>query len=177
MQFGASTFIWVSPFSNRTLELMDRAKAMGFDILEICIEDPDTIDVPATRAKAAETGIGSDAGIAVPPMKRMTIRRCIRGKQSCVNISSPRSRRRTDSRSPTTLRPLPATKRHSNPAAVRRRRIKAPVQQVMRPARRIAGQRCRRPLPLRADRRPASLGTPAHPPRAPPLTRIVCPVT
>ena len=58
MQFGASTFIWVSPFSNRTLELMDRAKAMGFDILEICIEDPETIDVPATRAKAAETGIG-----------------------------------------------------------------------------------------------------------------------
>jgi D-psicose/D-tagatose/L-ribulose 3-epimerase len=58
MQFGASTFIWVSPFSNRTLELMDRAKAMGFDILEICIEDPDTIDVPAIRAKAAETGIG-----------------------------------------------------------------------------------------------------------------------
>ena len=58
MQFGASTFIWVSPFSNRTLELMDRAKAMGFDILEICIEDPDTIDVAAIRAKAAETGIG-----------------------------------------------------------------------------------------------------------------------
>ena len=29
MRFGASTFIWVSPFSNRTLELMDRAKAMG----------------------------------------------------------------------------------------------------------------------------------------------------
>ena len=56
MQFGASTFIWVSPFSNRTLELMDRAKAMGFDILEICIEDPDTIDVPAIRAKAAANG-------------------------------------------------------------------------------------------------------------------------
>ena len=37
---------------------MDRAKAMGFDILEICIEDPDTIDVPAIRAKAAQTGIG-----------------------------------------------------------------------------------------------------------------------
>ena len=52
MQFGASTFIWVSPFSNRTLELMDRAKAMGFDILEICIEDPDTIDVPAIRAES-----------------------------------------------------------------------------------------------------------------------------
>ena len=58
MQFGASTFIWVSPFSNRTLDLMDRAKAMGFDLLEICVEDPDTIDVPAIRARAEETKIG-----------------------------------------------------------------------------------------------------------------------
>ena len=44
MQFGASTFIWTSPFSNATLDLADRAKAMGFDILEICVEDPATID-------------------------------------------------------------------------------------------------------------------------------------
>ena len=58
MQFGASTFIWVSPFSNRTLDLMDRAKAFGFDFLEICVEDPDTIDVAAIRAKAEETKIG-----------------------------------------------------------------------------------------------------------------------
>jgi D-psicose/D-tagatose/L-ribulose 3-epimerase len=58
MQFGASTFIWASPFSNRTLDLMDRAKAMGFDLLEICVENPDTIDVPAIRAKAKETKIG-----------------------------------------------------------------------------------------------------------------------
>jgi D-psicose/D-tagatose/L-ribulose 3-epimerase len=58
MHFGASTFIWVSPFSNRTLELMDRAKAIGFDLLKIRIEDPDTIDVAAIRAKAAQTEIG-----------------------------------------------------------------------------------------------------------------------
>ena len=58
MQFGASTFIWVSPFSNRTLDLIDRAKAIGFDLLEICVEDPDTIDVEAIRAKAAQTDIG-----------------------------------------------------------------------------------------------------------------------
>ena len=58
MEFGASTFIWVSPFSNWTLDLMDRAKAMGFDLLEICVEDPDTIDVPAIRARAEETKIG-----------------------------------------------------------------------------------------------------------------------
>jgi D-psicose/D-tagatose/L-ribulose 3-epimerase len=36
MRYGASTFIWVSPFSNKTLDLLDKAKAFGFDILEIC---------------------------------------------------------------------------------------------------------------------------------------------
>jgi hypothetical protein len=45
MQFGASTFIWVSPFSNKTLGLVKKVREMGFDIIEICIEDPATIEV------------------------------------------------------------------------------------------------------------------------------------
>jgi D-psicose/D-tagatose/L-ribulose 3-epimerase len=44
MRFGASTFIWVSPFSNKTLGLLKKVREMGFDIIEICIEDPATID-------------------------------------------------------------------------------------------------------------------------------------
>ncbi len=58
MRYGASTFIWVSPFSNRTLDLIDKVKALGFDIIEICVEDPETIDVDAIRARAAEAGVG-----------------------------------------------------------------------------------------------------------------------
>ncbi len=57
MRFGASTFIWASPFSNKTLDLFDHVKAIGFDILEICVEDPDTIDVAAIRDRAAQTGV------------------------------------------------------------------------------------------------------------------------
>jgi D-psicose/D-tagatose/L-ribulose 3-epimerase len=45
MRFGASTFIWVSPFSNKTLGLVKKVREIGFDIIEICIEDPATIDV------------------------------------------------------------------------------------------------------------------------------------
>jgi D-psicose/D-tagatose/L-ribulose 3-epimerase len=52
MQFGASTFIWVSPFSNQALSLIDHVGAMGFDLIEICIEDPETIDVAAINARA-----------------------------------------------------------------------------------------------------------------------------
>ena len=40
MQYGASTFIWVSPFSNKTLDLIDKVKEIGFDLIEICVEDP-----------------------------------------------------------------------------------------------------------------------------------------
>lgn len=59
MKFGASTFIWVSPFSNQTLDLIDKVKKIGFDYLEICIEDPKTIDVSAIRNHLNETGVGA----------------------------------------------------------------------------------------------------------------------
>lgn len=57
MRYGASTFIWASPFSNRTLDLIDHVKAIGFDIIEICVEDPATIDPPAIRERAARAGV------------------------------------------------------------------------------------------------------------------------
>ena len=57
MQFGASTFIWASPFSTSTLHLADKAKAMGFDILEICIEDPATIDTAAIHRRLQSLGL------------------------------------------------------------------------------------------------------------------------
>ncbi len=58
MRYGASTFIWFSPFSNRTLDVIDRVKALGFDIIEVCVEDPETIDVDAIGARAAGAGVG-----------------------------------------------------------------------------------------------------------------------
>jgi D-psicose/D-tagatose/L-ribulose 3-epimerase len=58
MRFGASTFIWVSPFSNKTLDLIDLVKAFGFDLIEVCVEDPDTIDLPAIRARIARADLG-----------------------------------------------------------------------------------------------------------------------
>ena len=57
MKFGASTFIWVSPFSNATLDLADKVRKMGFDILEICIEDPKTIDPKSILQRLEKTGI------------------------------------------------------------------------------------------------------------------------
>ena len=37
---GVCTCIWVSPFSNRKLETLDKVKSMGFDVFEMALEDP-----------------------------------------------------------------------------------------------------------------------------------------
>src|SRR5690606_27544789 len=44
MLFGASTFIWVSPFSTEHIDLMKKVKNMGYDIIEIAVEDKNLID-------------------------------------------------------------------------------------------------------------------------------------
>ncbi|MBF9254612.1 sugar phosphate isomerase/epimerase [Pontibacter sp. 172403-2] len=44
MQFGASTFIWVSPFNTDSFNLVHKVKEMGYDILEIAVEDKDLIN-------------------------------------------------------------------------------------------------------------------------------------
>ncbi|HEY0792562.1 MAG TPA: sugar phosphate isomerase/epimerase [Chthoniobacterales bacterium] len=57
MKIGASTFIWVSPFSSATLDLAEKARSMGFDILEICVEDPKTIDPKAILPSLEAAGV------------------------------------------------------------------------------------------------------------------------
>ncbi len=44
MLFGASTFIWVSPFSSGHIDLLTKVKNMGYDIIEIAVEDASIID-------------------------------------------------------------------------------------------------------------------------------------
>lgn len=60
MKFGANTFVWASPFSTAEhLPLLEKVKGMGFDLLEIAVEDPDLIDVGALKTALAETGLGA----------------------------------------------------------------------------------------------------------------------
>lgn len=72
MRYGASTFIWVSPFSNRTLDIIDRVKSLGFDLIEICVEDPDTIDVESIGSRAAKAGVGVTICGAFGPSRDMS---------------------------------------------------------------------------------------------------------
>jgi D-psicose/D-tagatose/L-ribulose 3-epimerase len=50
MQFGINTFVWVSPLTTAAIAtLAPKVKALGFDVLELAIEDPAAIDVAAAR--------------------------------------------------------------------------------------------------------------------------------
>jgi D-psicose/D-tagatose/L-ribulose 3-epimerase len=48
--YGINTFLWASPFKTQHLSYLDKAKSMGFDLMEIPIEGEQDIDY----AKAAE---------------------------------------------------------------------------------------------------------------------------
>jgi D-psicose/D-tagatose/L-ribulose 3-epimerase len=58
MKLGINTWVWVSPFTTRSLDLLDRIAGMGFDLVEVAVEDVGAIDVPALKRKLAETGLG-----------------------------------------------------------------------------------------------------------------------
>lgn len=57
MLFGASTFIWVSPFGADTFDLIAKVRDFGFDLIEICVEDPGTIDADRVRQRLDACGI------------------------------------------------------------------------------------------------------------------------
>lgn len=57
MKFGVSTFVWVSPFSTDAFNLVDKIKAMGFDSIEVAIEDRNIIDWPKLKRRADDAGL------------------------------------------------------------------------------------------------------------------------
>ena len=58
MKFGINSFVWVSPFTTEAAEgIADKVKQLGFDILEIAVEDPDKIDVQKVNKIIKEKGL------------------------------------------------------------------------------------------------------------------------
>jgi D-psicose/D-tagatose/L-ribulose 3-epimerase len=58
MKFGVNTFVWVSPCTTQAVEeLAPKVKSMGFDILEIAVEQPDLIDVKAVDKTLRQHGL------------------------------------------------------------------------------------------------------------------------
>lgn len=57
IKFGVSTFVWVSPFSTASFDLLPKVADMGYDIIEVAVEDKSLIDWPLLKKRAAETGL------------------------------------------------------------------------------------------------------------------------
>ncbi len=57
IKFGVSTFVWVSPFSTRDFDLLPKVAEMGYDIIEVAVEDKSLIDWSLLKRIAAETGL------------------------------------------------------------------------------------------------------------------------
>ncbi|MBC7758653.1 MAG: sugar phosphate isomerase/epimerase [Phormidesmis sp. FL-bin-119] len=57
MQFGVSTFLWASPFTSNSFDLVYKIKEMGFDIIEVAVEKQELIDWVKLKEIVKETGL------------------------------------------------------------------------------------------------------------------------
>lgn len=57
MQFGASTWLWTSPFTSDQVDLLEKIASMGFDFVELPIENPAHISVPKLAPVLKDLGL------------------------------------------------------------------------------------------------------------------------
>lgn len=59
MRIGVNTFVWVSPCTTEAVkDLAPRVKSMGFDILELAVENPELIHIQTVKAILDENELG-----------------------------------------------------------------------------------------------------------------------
>lgn len=66
MKFGIHSLLFSETFAERDLPLLDKARAMGFDALEIIPFDPDSFPAAKVRKRAADLGLDIYTGIGLP---------------------------------------------------------------------------------------------------------------
>jgi D-psicose/D-tagatose/L-ribulose 3-epimerase len=57
MQFGVSTFLWVSPFTTQSFDLVHKINEMGFDIIEVPVEKKELVDWKLLKEIANDVGL------------------------------------------------------------------------------------------------------------------------
>lgn len=56
-RLGACTWLWTAPFSDADLGLAQRVAGLGFDVLEVCIEDPSLVSAEALDSAGREADV------------------------------------------------------------------------------------------------------------------------
>lgn len=58
MRFGVCTWVWTSPLRDAdVLPIAERVRDLGFDVLEVCVEDPDLVSLAALVDARERTGL------------------------------------------------------------------------------------------------------------------------
>ena len=90
--FGVSTWLWTSPFSTESVSLFPKIKAMGYDKVEIAVEDPDLIDTRVVKQALADNNLEAIICGAFGPTRDLTHtdpevhQNCFRYIEKCLDI-------------------------------------------------------------------------------------------
>lgn len=58
LRYAVHAYAWTNSWSNETLDIIERARNLGFDLVEIPLMEIDKVDAAAIKARAAEAGMG-----------------------------------------------------------------------------------------------------------------------
>lgn len=73
IKYGVSTWLWTSPFSTQSIrELFPRIAKMGFDVVEIAVEDPALINVKEVMSALNDHGVKASICGAFGPSRDLT---------------------------------------------------------------------------------------------------------
>lgn len=72
IKYGVSTWLWESPFNTRSVALFPKIKGMGYDLVEIPVEDPDLIDGEVVKKALEDNGLEAVVCGAFGPAKDLT---------------------------------------------------------------------------------------------------------
>lgn len=62
VQAGISSFVLASPFTDEHLSLFPKVREIGYDLIEICVEDPSRLSAAGVREAAASAGLAVSVG-------------------------------------------------------------------------------------------------------------------
>ena len=94
VKFGVHLFLWTERFDNSTLYLIEKAKRMGFDGVEIPLMELEYIDVEKTRSELKKHDVEFLGSVGLPKDKDITSddeeirRRGIEFLKKCVDVTA-----------------------------------------------------------------------------------------
>lgn len=93
IKFGVSTWLWTSPFTTASIqELFPKIAQMGFDVVEIAVEDASLIDVKAVKKALAQYNLKANICGAFGPARDFTHadssvhQNCFSYIESCLDL-------------------------------------------------------------------------------------------